>query len=101
MYCDKCGAQLSADAQYCGSCGKVVAPGAVQPARHPVAGERSFAPAGGKRVHALWTNVLARMALDGSANVVVRLRLARRTLLDGNLTRFFRRPAPSIGVGTV
>ena len=31
MYCDKCGAQLSAGAQYCGSCGKAVAPGAVPP----------------------------------------------------------------------
>ena len=28
MYCDRCGLQLNAGAQYCSGCGKAVAPGA-------------------------------------------------------------------------
>ena len=32
MYCDRCGTQLSIGSQFCTSCGKAVAPGAVPPA---------------------------------------------------------------------
>jgi len=31
MYCDRCGTQLGAGAQFCTSCGKAVAPGSVPP----------------------------------------------------------------------
>jgi zinc-ribbon domain/Predicted membrane protein (DUF2127) len=80
MYCDKCGAQLSAGAQYCGSCGKAVAPGAV-PSGSAAASSTRVASAADGRVKK-HVNLLAILWL---ASGVLRLLAVSGFMLFGRL----------------
>jgi hypothetical protein len=78
MYCDKCGAQLNAGAQYCGSCGKAVAPGATPT---PAAATPGAVTAAGGRVRK-HVNLLAILWL---ANGILRLLTVSGFMLFGQM----------------